>query len=234
MTVSITGVAQHAASTQVVAHEAGAMAQQGAGQSSTASETIKELSSTVARSAETVEQLGVRTDEVSKVARVIKEIADQTNLLALNAAIEAARAGEQGRGFAVVADEVRKLAERTAQATQEIDKMIGRIQADTVSAVDGMRQSANQVGRSVDLVHEAHGSLLTINRKMGETLTMVSEISHSSSEQSSAMQLLARSVEHVARLTDENLAVARSTEDSSHVLTVHVSRMSNAVMQYKV
>ncbi|MDP5240778.1 PAS domain-containing methyl-accepting chemotaxis protein [Uliginosibacterium sp. 31-16] len=234
MTVSIAEVAHHAASTQSVAQQAGQQAGAGADLSDKASATIRTLSTTVARSAETVEQLGSRTDEIGKVAGVIKEIADQTNLLALNAAIEAARAGEQGRGFAVVADEVRKLAERTASATREIDQMIVRIQADTTSAVDGMRQSADQVGTSVSLVHEAHDALLAINQQMNTTAQMVSEISHSSAEQSSAMTMMAQSVEQVARLTEENLGVARDTEATSHALQGNVERMRKAVAQYKV
>ncbi|MBS1210507.1 MAG: aerotaxis sensor receptor protein [Proteobacteria bacterium] len=234
MTVSINAVAEHAVSTQGVAQQAGEQAHAGAVLSDKATSTIKALSSTVARSAETVEQLGSRTEEIGKVAAVIKEIADQTNLLALNAAIEAARAGEQGRGFAVVADEVRKLAERTAKATQEIDHMITRIQTDTVSAVEGMRQSADQVGISVTLVHEAHEALSAINRQMNNTVQMVSEISHSSAEQGSAMGMMAESVEQVARLTEDNLGTARDTEASSHILQTNVGRMRKAVAQYRV
>ena len=234
MTVSIGEVAQHAASTQTVAQQAGERAQAGAELSVKATNTIKALSETVGRSAETVEQLGRRTEEVSKVAGVIKEIADQTNLLALNAAIEAARAGEQGRGFAVVADEVRKLAERTTRATQEIDEMISRIQVDTTNAVGGMRQSADQVGTSVHLVSEAHDALQAINQEMDATLHMVSDISHSSAEQSSAMTMMAQSVEQVAILTEENLGVARKVEASAHSLQNNVGRMRKAVTQYKV
>lgn len=234
MTVSIGEVAQHAASTQTVAQQAGERAQAGADLSVKATNTIKALSETVGRSAETVEQLGRRTEEVSKVAGVIKEIADQTNLLALNAAIEAARAGEQGRGFAVVADEVRKLAERTTRATQEIDEMISRIQVDTTNAVGGMRQSADQVGTSVHLVSEAHDALQSINQEMETTLNMVSDISHSSAEQSSAMIMMAQSVEQVAILTEENLGVARKVEISAHSLQNNVGRMRKAVTQYKV
>jgi methyl-accepting chemotaxis protein len=112
--------------------------------------------------------------------------------------------------------------------------MIGRIQIDTGNAVNGMRQSADQVGESVGLVHAAHGALQTINEQMDITWNMISEITHSAAEQSSAMTLMARSVEHVALLTEENLSGARATESSSHVLKTNVDRMRKAVAQYKV
>ncbi|MFA9440997.1 methyl-accepting chemotaxis protein [Uliginosibacterium sp. sgz301328] len=234
MAVSIEEVAAHAVGTREAASESGARAREGARLSALATETINALSTTVSRSAETVEKLGDRTTEIGSVALVIKEIATQTNLLALNAAIEAARAGEQGRGFAVVADEVRKLAERTAQATEEIDGMIGRIHADTAEAVSSMRQSATQVSDSVSLVHEAHESLQSINGHMENTLQMVSEISHSAAEQGSAMAEVARGVEEAARLSDQNLGIANDTEGASHVLQSNVARMQRAVAQYRV
>lgn len=234
MSVSIGEVAEHISDTRKVAQDVCHFAKDGATLSEQACETISALADTVARSAETVEQLGERTEEVGKVAAVIKEIADQTNLLALNAAIEAARAGEQGRGFAVVADEVRKLAERTTKATHEIDLMIGRIQADTANAVESMRQSATQVGQSVALVHDAQASLISINTQMDETLARVSEISHSASEQTSAMEDMARSVESIADQTENNFTVANQTGETAHFLERNVARMKKAVDQYKV
>ncbi|TDR81497.1 methyl-accepting chemotaxis protein [Paludibacterium purpuratum] len=234
VSVSINEVAQHAASTRTVAEEARELAEDGARLSGKATDTILALAETVTQSAGTVQQLGQRTEEVGKVAGVIKDIADQTNLLALNAAIEAARAGEQGRGFAVVADEVRKLAERTSRATQEIDQMIVRIQQETDNAVGSMRQSADQVGVSVDLVREAERSLQRINEEMRRTLEMVSHISHSSGEQSSAMQVMAQGVEQVAQLTDANLAVAHQTEGIAGQLQNSIEKMRKAVTQYRV
>ncbi len=234
LAASIGLIAQHAHDTETVTRDVGSKAGEAAHLSERASETIRELAATVASSAETVEKLGQRTEDIGKVASVIKDIADQTNLLALNAAIEAARAGETGRGFAVVADEVRKLAERTANATQEIDKMISRIQADTVGSVTGMRQSAAQVGTSVELVHQAHAVLDEISVQMARAVSMVAEISHSADEQKTGMDLMGQGLESVAALTGKNLEVAHATEAASTRLQLNVERMGKAVAQYQV
>ncbi|WP_374403504.1 methyl-accepting chemotaxis protein [Niveibacterium sp.] len=234
MTVSISEVALHANDTHAVAQNAGSAAEQGVAVSLQAGETIQGLAEAISNSTETVGQLGRRMTEVGRVAGVIKEIAEQTNLLALNAAIEAARAGEQGRGFAVVADEVRKLAERTASATREIDAMITRIHAEADEAVSGMQHSVEQVSASVALVDDAERALARINAEMGATLKRVGEISLSSQEQASAMNALAQSLENVARLTEENLNVAHATQRCSHALHQNVERMRKAVAQYNV
>ena len=234
MTVSIGEVVKRVEETHVAAQEVGQKSQKGAQLSERACVTIKALSETVGHSAETIEQLGQRTLDVGKLAAVIKEIAEQTNLLALNAAIEAARAGEQGRGFAVVADEVRKLAERTTQATREIDQTVGLIQGETQNAVEAMRQSADQVGQSVELVHEAQDSLVSIKQKMEETLSRIEDMSNSAWEQNSAMEEMARAVEGISNRTDENFAVADRTGQTAHALERNVERMQKAVKQYKV
>ena len=234
VTVSIGHVAEHARSTRDVAANAGEVSRLGAQRSDEACLTINSLASTVKRSAGQVEALGQRSAEISQIAGSIKEIADQTNLLALNAAIEAARAGEQGRGFAVVADEVRKLAERTARATEEIGSMIGLIQSETHTAVAGMRSGAEQVEEGVDLVHSARQSLQRINEEMDGTIQRVNEISHASSEQREAMTQLARNVEQVASMTDQNVAVVNQAQAMVERLENSVDRMNKAVNQFIV
>lgn len=234
VTVSIGEVAAHASSTEAAAQQAGKVARSGEELSLRASKTILALANSVKSSARQVESLGKRSDEISRVVAVIKEVADQTNLLALNAAIEAARAGEQGRGFAVVADEVRNLAERTGKATQEISAMIGSIQSETQQAVLGMQNGAHEVEESVRLVQEAQDALHNINQQMGTTASMVSEISHSSNEQQAAMTELAQSVERVAAMTEQNVSVVRQTEAMVDALTGTVTRMRKAVDQYRV
>ncbi|MBS1230794.1 MAG: hypothetical protein H6R17_4071 [Proteobacteria bacterium] len=234
VTVSIGEVAAHARSTMETATQTGEVSRQGSEITRNASRTIESLASTVRHSAEQVESLGQRSVEISRVTEVIKEIADQTNLLALNAAIEAARAGEQGRGFAVVADEVRKLAERTTRATQEIAAMTQSIQDETQTAVDGMRSGAQQVADGVELVNATEESLRQINVEMTKTTDMVGEISNASDEQQAAMVEMAQNVERVAIMTEQNVAVVNQTGATVDYLNAAVVRMRKAVQQYGV
>lgn len=234
ITVSIGEVAAHAASTKDAATLAAEISTKGEQLSAEACQTILSLADTVKTSAAQVELLGEQSEEISRITGVIREIADQTNLLALNAAIEAARAGEQGRGFAVVADEVRKLAERTGKATQEISEMIQSVQEETGKAVGGMREGAKQVENGVLLVQDAQSSLQEINRQMVRTMEMVNDISYSSGEQQQAMTMMAQNVERVAAMTEQNMAVVSQTDATVNYLNDVIDRMQKSVAQYSV
>ena len=134
----------------------------------------------------------------------------------------------------MVADEVRKLAERTGQATEKISKMLGLIETDTQKAVDGMRAGAQQVDAGVSLVHQAQDALTRINEEMGDTIKRVNDISHASSEQREAMTTLARNVEQVAVMTEQNVSVVGQAEELVQQMSAIVERMEKSVQQFAI
>lgn len=170
-------------------------------------DTVQEMegiAGEVNASAQTVSSLGEQSQKIGEIIAVINDIADQTNLLALNAAIEAARAGEHGRGFAVVADEVRKLAERTTQATEEVSKSIQGIQTETTSAVDQIESSSGRVGRGVDLANQAGRSLDTIVSGSKSVQRMVQDIAAAANQQAGASDEIARAIENISTVTRQS------------------------------
>jgi methyl-accepting chemotaxis protein len=181
-----------------------------------------------------LDSLDKRSQEISGITNVIRDIADQTNLLALNAAIEAARAGEQGRGFAVVADEVRKLAERTAQATLGISSMVDAIRQETGRAVSDMNQTVGAVDEGVQLTREAVNGIEAIRQSMDVVVDKMHEISHSTTEQHNASNLIAQSTENINSRIIENDGRLQSVSDELSNLASAAHQMQDAFGRFKL
>jgi methyl-accepting chemotaxis protein len=196
--------------------------------------SMADIAATVRESTSVVMLLGEQSEQITSVMRVIRDIADQTNLLALNAAIEAARAGEQGRGFAVVADEVRKLAERTTSATEEIAKMVGTIQDGMHKVVKTMERGVQQVDEGVHEANKAGEAIHDIREGAQRVLEVVASIAGALDEQGKASEQIALHVEEIARMSEENSAVAHAASTGANQLLEASLRMRSAANCFAV
>jgi methyl-accepting chemotaxis protein len=217
MTKTILDTTKNTSEAARIAKEAGANAREGGNVVREAIEGMNRIADVVKRSAATVAELGKSSDQIGEIVQVIDDIADQTNLLALNAAIEAARAGEQGRGFAVVADEVRKLAERTTKATKEIASMIKHIQKDTAEAVVSMQQGTVEVEKGRLLAEKSGQSLNDIITGAEKVVDVATQVAAASEEQSTAAEQISKNIEAISSVTQESASgtqqIARAAED---------------------
>tara|TARA_Y100000589_G_scaffold207328_1_gene195510 strand:+ start:1889 stop:3850 length:1962 start_codon:yes stop_codon:yes gene_type:complete len=234
MSSTVTHVAQMSSGAAQAADEAGAQAQTGGTTVTNTVEGIKAISTVVNESAKAIFELGKRGEQIGQIISVINDIADQTNLLALNAAIEAARAGEHGRGFAVVADEVRKLAERTTTATKEVAQSINAIQTETDTAVERMNEGTQRVEEGVHLAEEAGQSLNAIVEGSDKVARLIQSIAASSEEQSSTSQIISQNVDSINAVTRQSAEGAEQAAMAANQLSEKSEQLRTLVGQFKI
>ena len=234
MTVSINQVAASTREARDIALMASTLSQQGKASAETAVTDMGFIADSMNDSAQLIENLSRRSHEISNIVKVIRDIADQTNLLALNAAIEAARAGEQGRGFAVVADEVRELAERTSGATAQISTMIDAIQNEVRAAVEKLGASNVQVAQGVKLAGEVAAMLAQINTGASATLERINQINTATNEQGNASNDIGRNVGRIAQMTGETTAATADASRAAQHLEQLSSRLHGEIAHFKI
>jgi methyl-accepting chemotaxis protein len=230
----VKGIVQKTTEITDAASNASNLASRGQEAVNEAVKSIQDISKTVHESSELIDLLGKRSDEIGAIVKVIKSIADQTNLLALNAAIEAARAGEQGRGFAVVADEVRSLAQRTTAATAEISDMISAIQSDTTSAVTAMNRGSAQVSIGVAKANSAGESLQQINVSVRQVSEMISQIARSTMVESEATAAITSRIELIANMAREASSTIGQTSQTCHNILGMAHTLQREVAHFKL
>jgi methyl-accepting chemotaxis protein len=234
LSVSIDQVHEHATLSHDLAARSGEASREGREVTLSAASEMQAIAEGARQSSSIVSELGGLSSEISGIVNVIKEIADQTNLLALNAAIEAARAGEQGRGFAVVADEVRKLAERTSSSTKQIGEMIQRIQSGTQRAMQAMSNDVERANQGEELARRAGESISQIENRASEVVQSVNEIHQALREQSTAAKDVAVRVEQIAQMTETNANASRQTSQNAGQVSTLAGRLNDLVAGFRV
>jgi len=234
LSVSIDQVSEHASDAHRVSQTSSEQAVEGGRIIHSAATEMEHIATAVNNVGGKIRGLEEYSAEISGIVNVIREIADQTNLLALNAAIEAARAGEQGRGFAVVADEVRKLAERTAISTKEISAMITKIQDGTKQAVNEMEIGVKRVSDGVELARQAGNSVSSISDAAQHAARAVDDITHSIKEQSLAARDIAQRIEKIAQGTEENNAASSKTANSAKQMAELSKNLDELASRFRI
>ena len=233
MSIAIIEVAKNSSSSAQKAQETEKVVDYGTKSVQDVAREMKNIEKTVSAVSATITELGSSSEKIGEIIGVINDIADQTNLLALNAAIEAARAGEQGRGFAVVADEVRKLAERTTKATKEIESMILSIQRNTQDAVISMQKGKEEVSKGAEIAGKSAEAISNINSLMLKLKEMITQIATASEEQSQVSEEISLSSEEIIKAQDSAQAGSRQVIASSEELARMALDLSNMVRMFK-
>ena len=234
MASTSSSIASNCATAVENVNRAGQSAKDGAEVVGRAVQSIQRIAGKVQESAQTVAALGTRSEQIGQIIGTIEDIADQTNLLALNAAIEAARAGEQGRGFAVVADEVRALAERTTKATREISEMISTIQKETLSAVSAMEEGVREVQHGTDDAASSGRALEDILAQVSGVSTQIDQISYAAREQTSVTNEISRNLHRITEVVQETSGSAKETAISAQQLAGMAEELKTIVGRFRL
>jgi len=234
LTVSINHVGNQAATTNEKARAAGDLADTGGQVVNATVSDIRDIASTVNQASDSVRLLGEQARSIVSSVSVIKDVADQTNLLALNAAIEAARAGEQGRGFAVVADEVRKLAERTSSMTSEINSVISAISSSNEQTGKAMASTVSRVGTGMERADMAQDAIVQIGDTTQELVGLVGDITVSIRQQACASTDIAQQVDRIARMAQRANDDASAASGAAQRLDASARHMQDIVAAYRL
>jgi methyl-accepting chemotaxis protein len=234
MSAAVDEVARNAVSTAEESNESSRLAHQGRDKVTQTVSALKSMTDEFAHTSTLMSGLAEQSKDIGKVLDVIRAIAEQTNLLALNAAIEAARAGEAGRGFAVVADEVRALAHRTQVSTQEIEQMISKVQGGTSAAVDSMKGSVDQANKTLTVAEQAGEALEQIYQKAGQISERNLVIASASEEQAAVAREVDRNIVNISDLSTQSAAGANQTSAATYELARLASDLNTLVSRFVI